>query len=118
MQPSLQRLFSLTPKTPFEIRRTEAFREASASAEWNYGSLDGTRPGIFYVPIPNVKGYSVLSAESLFLHEAIPGHHYQFSLQRENAGLPMFRRVIDYSAFGGGSGVAIPLEDYDFDFRA
>ena len=43
MQPSLQRLFSLTPKTPFEIRRTEAFREASASAEWNYGSLDGTR---------------------------------------------------------------------------
>jgi uncharacterized protein (DUF885 family) len=50
-EPSVQRLFSLVPRTPLEIRRTEAFREATASAEWNYGSLDGTRPGIFYVPI-------------------------------------------------------------------
>jgi uncharacterized protein (DUF885 family) len=102
MEPSLQRLFSLKPKTPFEIRRTEAFREASASAEWIYGSLDGTRPGIFYVPIPDVKEYNVCGDESLFLHEAIPGHHYQFSLQRENQRLPMFRRTIEYSAFGEG----------------
>jgi uncharacterized protein (DUF885 family) len=102
MQPSLQRLFSLTPKTPFEIRRTEPFREASASAEWTYGSLDGTRPGIFYVPIPKVTEYNVGQDESLFLHEAIPGHHYQFSLQRENDRLPMFRRIVDYSAFGEG----------------
>jgi uncharacterized protein (DUF885 family) len=102
MQPSLMRLFSLTPRTPLEIRRTEAFREASASAEWVYGSLDATRPGIFYIPIPNVKEYSMFRDESLFLHEAIPGHHYQFSLQRENERLPMFRRVLDYSAFGEG----------------
>ena len=102
MQPSLQRLFSLAPKTPFEIRRTEAFREATASAEWSYGSLDGQRPGIFYVPIPNVREYNIGQDEALFLHEAIPGHHYQFSLQRENNRLPMFRRVIDYSAFGEG----------------
>src|SRR5262249_33645027 len=102
MQPSLQRLFSVTPRTAFEIRRTEAFREASASAEWLYGSLDGTRPGIFYVPIPNAKAYNTLHDESLFLHEAIPGHHYQFSLQRETTRLRMFRRVIEYSAFGEG----------------
>jgi uncharacterized protein (DUF885 family) len=102
MEPSVRRLFSLTPKTPFEIRRTEAFREASASAEWLYGSLDGTRPGIFYVPIPNVKEYNVSQDEALFLHEAIPGHHYQFSLQRENGRLPMFRRVLEYSVFGEG----------------
>ena len=102
MQPSLQRLFSLTPKTPFEIRRTEAFREASASAEWIYGSLDGTRPGIFYVPIPKVREYNVAQDESLFLHEAIPGHHYHLSLQRENQNLPMFRRVLDLSTFNEG----------------
>lgn len=102
MQPSLKKLFNLAPRTPFEIRRTEAFREASASAEWSYGSLDGQRPGIFYVPIPNVREYNVGQDEALFLHEAIPGHHYQFSLQRENDRLPMFRRVIDYSAFGEG----------------
>lgn len=102
LQPSMARLFSLTPKTPFEIRRTEAFREKSASAEWTVGSLDATRPGIFYVPIPDVKAYNVVRDESLFLHEAFPGHHYQFSLQRENQRLPMFRRILDYSAFGEG----------------
>jgi uncharacterized protein (DUF885 family) len=102
MQPSVARLFSLTPRTPFEIRRTEAFREKTASAEWSYGSLDGTRPGIFYIPIPNVREHNVARDEALFLHEAIPGHHYQFSLQRENDRLPMFRRVIEYSAFGEG----------------
>src|SRR5262245_48974756 len=102
MQPSLQRLFSTTPRTPFEIRRTEAFREASASAEYVDGSLDATRPGIFYVPIPNVREYNTLRDEALFLHEAIPGHHYQFSLQRENNRLPMFRRILENSAFGEG----------------
>ena len=59
MQPQIDKLFGLQPKTPFEVRRTEAFREASASAEYNQGSLDGTRPGIFYLPIPNVKKYNV-----------------------------------------------------------
>jgi uncharacterized protein (DUF885 family) len=105
IQPSVERLFSLTPKTALEIRRTEAFREATASAEWNYGSLDGTRPGIFYVPIPNVRAYNIVEDEALFLHEAIPGHHFQFSLQRENERLPLFRRVIDYAAFGEGWGL-------------
>lgn len=102
MQPSMKRLFTLEPRTPFEIRRTEAFREATASAEWVFGSLDATRPGVFYVPIPSVKEYNLFGDESLFLHEAFPGHHYQFSLQRENASLPMFRRLLDYSAFGEG----------------
>jgi uncharacterized protein (DUF885 family) len=79
MQPSLNRLFNLVPKTAFEVRRTEAFREATASAEYNQGSLDGTRPGIFYVPIPNIAEYNLFADEDLFLHEAIPGHHYQIS---------------------------------------
>ena len=102
MEPSLNRLFKVSPRTPLEIRRTEPFKEASASAEWSYGSLDGTRPGIFYIPLPNVREHNVFRDESLFLHEAIPGHHFQFSLQRENESLPMFRRVLDYSAFGEG----------------
>ncbi len=102
MSPSLTRLFRLKPKTPLEIRRTEAFREASASAEWVSGSLDGDRPAIFYVPIPEVHKYNVLQDEALFLHEAIPGHHYHLSLQRENKDLPMFRRVLDLSTFNEG----------------
>jgi uncharacterized protein (DUF885 family) len=102
MKPQIAKLFDLKPKTPFEIRRTEAFREASASAEYNQGSLDGTRPGIFYTPIPDAKTYNVFSDEALFLHEAIPGHHYQISLTQENNDLPDFRKTLWYSAYGEG----------------
>jgi uncharacterized protein (DUF885 family) len=102
MKPSLQKQFDLTPKTPFEVRRTEAFREVSASAEYNPGSLENGRSGIFYVPIPDIKKYNTFQDESLFLHEAIPGHHYQISLQQENKTLPMFRRNLWYGAYGEG----------------
>jgi uncharacterized protein (DUF885 family) len=102
MTPQVNKLFGLQPKTPFEVRRTESFREASASAEYNPGSLDGTRPGIFYVPIPNIEEYNYFSDEDLFLHEAIPGHHYQISLQQENTLLPSFRKSLWYSSYGEG----------------
>ena len=102
MLPQVNKLFDLQPKTPFEVRRTESFREASASAEYNPGSLDGTRPGIFYVPIPDVEKYNLFSDEDLFLHEAIPGHHFQISLQQENQDLPSFRKDLWYSAYGEG----------------
>ncbi|MCB0437765.1 MAG: DUF885 domain-containing protein, partial [Mangrovimonas sp.] len=80
----------------------EPFREKSAAANYSQGSLDGTRPGIFYTPIPNVEEYNVFDKEDLFLHEAIPGHHFQISLQQENDELPMFRKTLWYSAFGEG----------------
>jgi len=102
MKPQLEKLFDLKPKTPFEVRRTEAFRENSASAEYNPGSLDGTRPGIFYTPIPDASKYNTYSDESLFLHEAIPGHHYQISLTQEDEDLPQFRKTLWYSGYGEG----------------
>lgn len=102
MKPQIEKLFDVKPKTPFEVRRTEAFREKSASAEYNPGSLDGTRPGIFYTPIPEVTKYNVYSDESLFLHEAIPGHHYQISLTQESDVLPQFRKTLWYSGYGEG----------------
>ena len=103
MLPNLQKMFSRTPKTPFEIRETEKFREASASAEYNQGSPDGSRPGVFYVPIPDAKTFATTSGmESLFLHEAIPGHHYQISLQQENTSLPKFRRFGGQNAYVEG----------------
>ena len=102
MQPQLEKLFDKKPKTRFEIRRTEAFREASASAEYIQGNLEADRPGIFYVPMPDVTKYNTFQDESLFLHEAIPGHHYQTMLQSENKSLPSFRRYIWYGAYGEG----------------
>jgi uncharacterized protein (DUF885 family) len=103
IDPNLKKMFGRTPKTPFEVRQTEAFRAASASAEYSQGSPDGTRPGIFYVPIVDATKFNTTSGfESLFLHEAIPGHHYQISLQQENEKLPKFRRFAWYGAFGEG----------------
>lgn len=102
IQPNLNTLFETAPKTKFEIRQTEAYRAASASAEYNAGSEDGTRPGIFYVPILDAKKFNAIGMETLFLHEAIPGHHYQISLQQENTSLPKFRKFLGYSAYAEG----------------
>lgn len=102
IKPNVDKLFSLQPKSPFQIKRTEAFREASASAEYNQGSADGKRPGTFYVPIPDVKKYNCYTDEDLFLHEAIPGHHFQISLQQENKNLPDFRKFNWFGAYGEG----------------
>ena len=87
---NVEQVFELQPKADFDVRRTEAFREASASAEYVPGSKDATRPGTFYVPIPDVEAYNKFADEALFLHEAIPGHHFQLSLQQENQDLPKF----------------------------
>ena len=100
--PQLKSMFLNTPKTEFTIRETEAFRAASASAEYNQGSADGSRPGIFYVPILDPAKFNSTGMPTLFLHEAIPGHHYQISLQQESNGLPAFRRFSWYGAYGEG----------------
>ena len=103
IDPHLKTMFGKTPKAGFEIRQTEAFRAASASAEYVQGSADGSRPGIFYIPIVDATKFNITSGmESLFLHEAIPGHHYQVSLQQENEALPKFRRFGWYGAYGEG----------------
>jgi uncharacterized protein (DUF885 family) len=103
IQPNLKKMFTHTPKSPFEIRQTEAFRAASASAEYIPGTPDGKRPGIYYVPIVDATKFNTTGGmESTFLHEAIPGHHYQISLQQEDTSLPKFRRFAWYGAYGEG----------------
>jgi uncharacterized protein (DUF885 family) len=103
IEPKLKTMFNVTPKTGFEIRQTEKFREATASAEYIQGTPDGKRKGIFYIPIPDPTKINVTSGmESLFLHEAIPGHHYQSSLQQENTNIPKFMRFGWFGAYGEG----------------
>ena len=104
VEPHLPALFGVSPKAPFEIRETEAFRAASASAEY-FGALpDGSRPGIFYIPILDATKMG-LAEERLFLHEALPGHHFQVSLQHENTKLPRFQRHGWFGAFLEGWGL-------------
>lgn len=102
IKPHLPKLFNKIPKTKFEIRRVPEFMELTSSAYYLQGSNDGTRPGIFYTPIPNASKHNIYVDESLFLHEAIPGHHYQTSLQAENMELPSFRRTLVYNAYNEG----------------
>ena len=101
MSPQLNRLFNLKPTARFEVRATEKFREAGANAQYMKASRDGKRPGIFYETVREPGKYNYFSMEGLFIHEAIPGHHYQVSIQQE-ADIPEFRKAYWTSAFGEG----------------
>ncbi len=106
VEPLLPALFDVKPKADFEIRPVEAFRAASSSgASYQGPSLDGTRPGIFYVNTYDLKARPRYALESLFLHEAEPGHHFQIALQRELTDLPAFRRFGGETAFSEGWGL-------------
>jgi uncharacterized protein (DUF885 family) len=99
-------LFSRTPKAGFEIRPVEAFRAASqAGGSYQSPSEDGTRPGIFYVNTYDLPSRKTWDMEALFLHEAIPGHHFQIAMQQELTDLPKFRRFGGETAFAEGWGL-------------
>ncbi len=99
-------LFSLVPKAPFEIRPVEPFRAASAAGgQYFPPSADGSRPGIFYVNTYDLPSRKKWDEESLFLHEANPGHHFQIALQQELTGLPAFRRFGGETAYIEGWGL-------------
>jgi uncharacterized protein (DUF885 family) len=104
MSPSLKSKFNLVPKSRFEIRATEKFRQAGANAQYIRPARDGSRPGVFYEVIPDPLSYNVVGMETLFLHEAIPGHHFQASLQQEMT-LPEFRGSAFFAAFSEGWGL-------------
>lgn len=99
-------IFDVAPKTDFEVRRVEPFREASASGgSYMAGTPDGSRSGVFYANAYNIKARPKWAMESLYLHEAIPGHHFQISLQRENEDLPRARRFGGFTAYSEGWGL-------------
>ena len=102
IQPRLSEVFNVKPKADFVVQRTEAFREEAAAAEYVPGTKDGSRPGTFYVPVPDADTYNNFTDEALFLHEAIPGHHYQLSLQQENEKLPRFMHAEGMGVFVEG----------------
>ncbi len=99
-------LFDVFPKSEFEVRRIEPFREASAAGgSYRSGTPDGSRPGVFYANAYDIKARGKWAMEALFLHEAIPGHHFQIMIQRENEDLPDFRRFGGFTAYSEGWGL-------------
>ena len=112
--PVLPKYFNLRPKYDYEVRLVEPFREASASSGQYQGpSLDGKRPGIFYVNSYDLKARPRWALASLSLHEAAPGHHFQISLQRELGDLPMFRRFSRDTAYNEGWGLYAEYLGYE-----
>jgi len=101
---ALPKLFSVFPKADYEVREVETFRARSAAgAYYQQASADGSRPGIFYVNTYDLKSQPRFGMETLSLHEASPGHHFQQSIQQELTGLPRFRRFGgDYTAYVEG----------------
>ncbi len=101
---ALPKLFSVFPKADYEVREVEAFRaQTAAGAYYQQPSADGSRPGVFYVNTFNLKAQPKFGMETLSLHEASPGHHFQVSIQQELEGVPRFRRFGgDYTAYVEG----------------
>ena len=99
----LPKLFSDFPKADYEIRPVEAFRAASAAGgSYQAPSADGKRPGIFYINTHNLRAQPIFGMETLSLHEAAPGHHFQIAIQQELTELPRFRRFNGYVAYSEG----------------
>lgn len=106
MKADLPRLFGILPQDDLEVRPVEAFREKSAGiAFYEAPALDGSRPGIYYVNLFDLKQVPRYEIEALAYHEAVPGHHMQISIAQRLEGLPKFRRFSDYTAYSEGWGL-------------
>ena len=103
---STDRLFDVRPAANYEIRPVEPFRERSFSGgSYTAASLDGTRPGIFYLNTYDPPSRARYGMESLLIHEGSPGHHFQISIARELTGVPRIRRFGGFTAYAEGWGL-------------
>ena len=84
-------IFDLRPRAPIEVRREPPFTERTAAAHYTLPAPDGTRPGIFWAPLPG-PFFEVGGMRTLAYHEGVPGHHFQLAIQQELTSLPRFRR--------------------------
>ena len=96
-------LFGARPKQGVVVKRVPEFKETTAaSAYYESGSFDGTRPGVFFVNLRQVGDIAKPGMRTLAYHEGIPGHHFQITVAQELSGVPFFRRVIPFTAYVEG----------------
>ncbi len=102
----LPRMFNQRPKAALEIKAVEPERALTASAaSYQPGSADGQQPGVLYVNTSDLPSRKRWSITLQYLHEGIPGHHFQLGAQQELAGLPRFRRLGGDVAYVEGWGL-------------
>ena len=86
---AIPRIFAHRPHAPLDIRPTPSPPDQTdAAAKYDVGTPDGSRPGVFYYNTYDLPSRPTRNMETLYLHEAVPGHHFQLSLAQENEALP------------------------------
>ena len=99
----LPQLFDMFPSADLEVRAVEPWRaQSSAGASFQDAPADGSRPAIFYINTYHLRAQPRFGAETLSLHEALPGHFFQGALQLENTALPRYRRYNGYTVYSEG----------------
>ena len=95
--------FNIKPKAELEIKRVPVFNEATApGGYYTMAAMDGSRPGIFYVNLHDIRGNLKYAMPTLAFHEGVPGHHFQISIASELTGLPTFRKLVPFTAYAEG----------------
>jgi uncharacterized protein (DUF885 family) len=121
VQAKLPQWFGALPKAKVEIHRVPKEIEAGApSGYYNSGSLDGSRPGIFWINLRDTAEWPSWDLPTLVYHEAIPGHHLQGSISNEAQGLPLLRKILGNSGYLEGwalyaEQLAVEMGMYDDD---
>jgi uncharacterized protein (DUF885 family) len=106
MREKLPQLFVTVPKAEIVVKAVEPFRQKSAGkAFYQRPSLDGSRPGVFYGNLYEMKEMPKYELEALVYHEAIPGHHMQSAIAQEEKSLPRFRQIDGVTAYSEGWGL-------------
>ena len=111
MRGRLDELFITKPKADVVVKSVEKFREKSAGkAFYQRPAPDGSRPGMFYVNLADMKSTPTYELEGLAYHEGIPGHHMQIAIAQELQGLPKFRTLgSHFTAYSEGWGLYTEL---------
>lgn len=106
IEEQLPNYFGTLPKAKLEVKRVESFREVDGGAQhYSRGTPDGSRPGVYYVHMSDMSGYSITDMETVAYHEGSPGHHMQISIAQELTGVPMFRTQAGFSVYSEGWGL-------------
>ncbi|GAM98349.1 hypothetical protein U91I_01982 [alpha proteobacterium U9-1i] len=107
MTARMPEVFGTLTQTPLEIRGIPAHIEATQpGGYYQGGTLDGSRPGAYYINLANVGQRTKYGLPSLTYHEGVPGHHWQVSIQQEARGLPFIRSaLLGFNAFQEGWGL-------------
>ena len=86
--------FERFPVSPVEVRAIPEYSEQTAAGGYYQApSLDGSRPGVFYANLYDIKQTPTFGMRTLTFHEAVPGHHFQIALNQENEDLTMYRKM-------------------------